>query len=239
MLKQASFGTGRVAVFEELQERICSGKLPPGSKLLQRHLADELGVAVSVIREALFELKSCGLVNVVPNLGAVVANLSARTICDALQVREMLEGLAARLCCERASRSDLRELRGLADEVWRRASREEPLANLVAPDLKFHMRIIEISGNDLIDRLTHSYRALGPLGQRKCVTVEEHRVYHQQHLVIVQAIEDNLPQEAESAARAHVTTVRRLAEEAFSEGACQLPWESAAPADEAAVGTPR
>src|SRR5436309_15092357 len=104
MVKQTSFGNARVTVFEELRERICQGKLPPGSKLLQRHLADEFGVAVSVVREALFELKSCGLVNVVPNLGAVVANMNSQTICDALQVREMLEGLAARLCCERASR---------------------------------------------------------------------------------------------------------------------------------------
>src|SRR5262249_12699071 len=155
---------------------------PPGSKLLQRHLADEFGVAVSVVREALFELKSLGLVNVVPNMGAVVANLTARTICDALQVREMLEGLAARLCCERASRSDLRELRALADELWRRASREEPLANLVVIDLKFHERIVQIAGNEMIDRLTHGYRVLGPLGQRKCVPIEDHRLFHEQHL---------------------------------------------------------
>src|SRR5262249_47145137 len=189
MRRQASFGSGRFAVFEELRERICDGRLPPGSKLLQRHLADEFGVAVGVVREALLELKGCGLVTVVPNLGAVVANLNERTIGEALQVREMLEGLAARLCCERASRSDLRELRGLADEVWRRASREESVANLVAPDQQFHTRIIQISGNGLIERFTHSYRALSPLGQRNRVTVEEHRVFHDQHLAIVQAIE--------------------------------------------------
>src|SRR6516165_1177716 len=122
MPKQTSFGSSRLTVFDELQERICSGKLAPGSKLLQRHLAEEFDVAVGVIREALLELKSCGLVNVVPNLGAVVANLNAQTISDALQVREVLEGLAARLCCERASRSDLRELHSLADEVWQRAT---------------------------------------------------------------------------------------------------------------------
>jgi DNA-binding GntR family transcriptional regulator len=239
MVKPTSFGTTRLAVFEELQQRICAGRLPPGSKLLQRHLADEFGVSVSVVREAIFELKSLGLVNVVPNLGAVVADLSARTICDALQVREMLEGLAARLCCERASRSDLRELRVLADEVWRRASREEPLASLLAVDLKFHTRIIEISGNELIDRLTHSYRALSPLGQRDRVTIEEHRVYHEQHQAIVQAIEDNLSDAAERAAREHVSTVRRLAEEALARGAWQLPWESGLPAGEGALATPR
>jgi DNA-binding GntR family transcriptional regulator len=169
---------------------------------------------------------------VVPNLGAVVADLNARTICDALQVREMLEGLAARLCCERASRSDLRELRGLADDLWRRASAEESLANLVTVDQKFHTRINQISENELVDRLTHTYRALSPLGQRNRVTIEEHRVFYDQHRAIVQAIEDNLPEEAERAARAHVDTVRRLAEEAFARGTWQLPWESAAPAAE-------
>src|SRR5262245_18461541 len=130
-MTKPSFGTTRLAVFDELQERIGDGKLPPGSKLLQRHLADEFGVSVSVVREALFELKSLGLVNVVPNFGAVVGNLNAKTLVDALQVREMLEGLAARLCCERASRSDVRELRALADELWQRASLGESLAHLV------------------------------------------------------------------------------------------------------------
>ena len=56
MVKHTSFGTGRLTLFEELQGRICAGKLPPGSKLLQRHLAEEFGVAVSVVREALLEL---------------------------------------------------------------------------------------------------------------------------------------------------------------------------------------
>jgi DNA-binding GntR family transcriptional regulator len=231
MVKQASFGSTRLAVFEELQRRICTGKLRPGSKLLQRHLADEFGVAVSVVREALFELKSCGLVNVVPNLGAVVASLNARTICDALQVREMLEGLAARLCCDRASRVDLRELRALADELWQRASREESLVQLVTVDIRFHTRIIETSGNEMIDRLTHSYRVLAPLAQRTCVPIEEHRLFHDQHLAIVEAIENNLPDEAERAARAHVATVRHLAEEAFAHGTWQLPWEASAAAE--------
>lgn len=232
MAIQTAFGSSRVAVFEELQDRICAGKLAPGSKLLQRHLADEFGVAVSVVREALFELKSCGLVSVVPNLGAVVANLNAQTICDALQVREMLEGLAARLCCERASRTDLRELRGLADDLWRRAS-QESLTRLVTIDLQFHTRIIQISGNEMIDRLTHNYRVLGPLAQRKCVTEDEHRLFHKQHRAIVDAIASNLPDEAEIAARDHVRTVRQLAEEAFAHGDCQFPWES--PAEECAL----
>jgi DNA-binding GntR family transcriptional regulator len=235
MLKQASFGSTGLAVFEELQQRICTGKLRPGSKLLQRHLADEFGVAVGVVREALFELKSCGLVNVVPNLGAVVAKLDAPTICAALQVREMLEGLAARLCCERASRLDLRELRSLADELWRHASREESLAQLVTVDLAFHTRIIAVSGNEMIERLTHSYRMLAPLGQRPCITIEEHRLFHDQHLAIVQAIEDNLPDDAERVARAHVAMVRRLAEEALARGAWQFPWETEAAGEGAAA----
>jgi DNA-binding FadR family transcriptional regulator len=118
----------------------------------------------------------------------------------------------------------------LADELWRRAGREESVAQLVPVDLQFHMRIIQISGNEMIDRLTHSYRALAPLGQRPCVTIEEHRLYHDQHLAIVQAIEDNLPDDAERTARAHVDTVRRLAEDAFSSSAWQMPWEVTAPA---------
>ena len=117
--------TGRVSrhrVKEGLREMILSGKYPPGAKLPQVQLARQFGVAQGVIRESLLELKACGLVEVVDHVGVFVSNLDARKLLEAYEIREMLEGLAARLCCQRASREDLGELEAVAKRIDRLAA---------------------------------------------------------------------------------------------------------------------
>ena len=99
----------RGRVREDVRKMILTGKLKPGSRLTQQHLAKKFGVAQSVVRESLLELQASGLVRSVDNLGIFVSDLDEATLIHAYHVREMIEGLAARLCCERAgSRSDIR-----------------------------------------------------------------------------------------------------------------------------------
>src|SRR5690348_11400313 len=93
---------GRVArhhVREEIQRRILSGETRAGERLSQQSLARELGVAQGTVRESLFELQWLGLVESVDHLGVFVGDLDVARILQAYQVREFLEGLAARLCC--------------------------------------------------------------------------------------------------------------------------------------------
>src|SRR3954447_9663692 len=107
--------TARGRVRDELRKLILIGEFPPGSRLTQQQLAKRFGVAQSVVRESLLELQSTGLVEAVDNLGVFVAGLDNAKLIEAYHVREMLEGLAARLCCEHASRADVRQLYELVE----------------------------------------------------------------------------------------------------------------------------
>src|SRR3954464_6195958 len=99
--------TARGRVREDVRRMILNGELKPGTRLTQQHLAKRFGVAQSVVRESLLELQFSGLVHMVDNLGIFVGDMDTATLLQAYEVREMLEGLAARGCCERASRADL------------------------------------------------------------------------------------------------------------------------------------
>src|SRR3954468_17881570 len=111
--------TARHRVREDVRRLILTGELRPGTRLTQQQLAKRFGVAQSVVRESLLELQFSGLVRSVDNLGVFVSDLDTNLLLQAYQVREMIEGLAARLACERANRIDIRELMELVDAIYK------------------------------------------------------------------------------------------------------------------------
>src|SRR6476646_7598331 len=110
--------SARGRVREDVRRLILAGELKRGTRLTQQHLAKKFGVAQSVVRESLLELQASGLVRSVDNLGIFVSDLDTNTLIQAYYVREVLEGLAARLSCERASRADLRDLHEMAERIY-------------------------------------------------------------------------------------------------------------------------
>jgi DNA-binding GntR family transcriptional regulator len=214
-------GKARVArhdVRDEIQRRILSGESKPGERLTQQNLARELGVAQGTVRESLLELQWLGLVESVDHLGVFVGNLDAARICEAYMVREVMEGMAARLACNHASRSDIAELRGMADSIYALAGKEgNETASL---DRAFHLHVTELSNNRTLIRLSQTYRVLG-------MTVRAFRepsIIHQEHLAIVEAIEKNNREEAERLARRHVTGSRETIESLVAEGRFVPKW---------------
>jgi DNA-binding GntR family transcriptional regulator len=206
-------------VRDEIKRRILSGESKPGERLSQQSLARELGVAQGTVRESLMELHWLGLVESIDHLGVFVGNLDAARICQAYQVREVLEGLAARLCCGNAGRTDVLELRRMADDVFEfsKQGKEVEMGRL---DRDFHMRIIMLSRNSILMRLAETYRALG-------MTVRASRmpqVIHQEHLRIVDAIEQNNPDEAERLSRLHVAAASQMIEADARQGSFLPKW---------------
>lgn len=87
----------RARVAEELRRMIISGDLPPGAGLSEITLSETFGVSRTPIREALKQLQIEGLVEVRPRVGTFVAEPSLREISELFQLKELLEGAAARL----------------------------------------------------------------------------------------------------------------------------------------------
>ena len=187
-------------VREEIQRRILSGETRPGERLSQQSLAREMGVAQGTVRESLFELQWLGLVESIDRLGVFVGKLDVERICEAYQVRAVLEGLAARLSCNNAGRADISTLRTIAEDIYKlaRKGHEDERGRL---DREFHFYITKLSRNKILIKLAESYRVLGMTVQ---ASREQQRIY-EEHLAIVDAIERNVADEAERLARMHVT----------------------------------
>jgi DNA-binding GntR family transcriptional regulator len=208
----------RHEVRDEIQRRILTGESKPGQRLSQQSLARELGVAQGTVRESLLELHWLGLVESVDHLGVFVDTLDGSKICEAYLVREVMEGLAARLACGHASRADLAELRGMADQIYKLSTDQS--GDNAALDRQFHLHITEVSRNSTLNRLSQTTRVLG-------MTVRAFRepsLIHAEHLAIVDAIEQNQGHEAERLARLHVQSAREMIESQVRQGTFVPKW---------------
>jgi DNA-binding GntR family transcriptional regulator len=121
----------RHEVLEALRASIVNGRLAPGARLIERELIGMMGVSRTVIREALRQLEAEGLVDVVPNRGAIVRELTVDEARDLYAIRALLEGLAARMFVEKAGAEEIaalgRELKATA-AAYRRDDLEETIA---------------------------------------------------------------------------------------------------------------
>src|SRR5262245_65470587 len=113
-------GLRRLATGQSLLADVFQGKLAPGQHLVTQALADRFGVSHTPIREALISLAGIGIVDLVPNKGAIVRAVTAREVREICQVRRLLECQATRNAC---GRIDLGELQAIADDLCRLQSR--------------------------------------------------------------------------------------------------------------------
>lgn len=99
-----------MTVYERIRRAIIEGEHPPGSRLVEQRLAEDLGVSRTPVREALRRLDAEGLVVVEPNRGAQVPERSAAEVADLYDARSRLEAYAAELAAARRDDRDLAAL---------------------------------------------------------------------------------------------------------------------------------
>lgn len=107
----------RQQVLVGLRQAIIDGRLAPGARLIERELTDMMGVSRTVVREALRQLESEGLIAIIPNKGPVVRELSLAEANDLYSIRAVLEGWAARRFVENAGRAQVKQLAQALDVV--------------------------------------------------------------------------------------------------------------------------
>lgn len=209
----------RHRVRELLEKMILSGRYPAGSKLVQEDLAQELGVAKGVVREALFELRGTGLVEAFDNRGMFVAPLSTRKLLESYELREVCEGLAARLCCRRITRLQIDELRGLAQRIYE-LGKQGKIEEGAQLDKALHQRLIEIADNSELRRMLESFVVLS-----KVVSVGANPKFTlTSHLALLNAIESGDADVAEQRMREHQRAGRRVVEQQITDGSFKPRW---------------
>jgi DNA-binding GntR family transcriptional regulator len=202
-----------------IRKRIMSGAIPIGAQLRQAELATELGVSRTPVREALRQLHASGLIEVVPNRGAVVRVPSPWEVRDAYEVRAELEGLACERAVSRINGTELKELRAanqsMRDEIAEPSTDDEPGSEppTVALNDAFHTTIHRVADNEWLARAINEINQAFPRNvswlvlagnQRQCEeTVAEHDR-------VVDALEAGDAATARAEMRAHVKSAGEL-----------------------------
>lgn len=189
-------GLRRQAIVECLLREVFQGHLRPGQHLVTRLLAERFGVSHTPIREALIALAGIGIVDLLPNRGAVVRTVTARDVEEICQVRRALECQAVRGACGRIDpdaldglKADLLHLLGAA------ADRPQFIADARAVDSRLHDTIAASAGNAFLahelGRLTFLFRAFRDVAWEREEARNDYRRLAgeaREHLAIVVAL---------------------------------------------------
>lgn len=199
--------------FIQLRTDIVEGEIASGSKLSEQELSTKYSVSRAVIREAINRLESCHLVERKANVGARVVDITREGLSELYDVREALEGMAARLAATHMSDDEIADLKQLLNTHLQTVKNGDTYYQ-EAGDVDFHYRIIQGSKNShlisvLIDsnyHLIRMYRVqLGMAGPRVTTAFDEHK-----H--IVQAISNRDAELAEMLMRRHILYTKNTLE---------------------------
>jgi len=149
-------GTLGEIAYHELKELILSGKFHPGERLYYEEIGKLLDISPSPIKEAFLLLKNEGLVEIIARKGTYVKKLSKQEIINAYEIREVLEGLSARLAARKATPENIEELEKLC-QSFQQCVKNKDLSECLMADIEFHTMLMKISGNEQLEGvLTHS-----------------------------------------------------------------------------------
>lgn len=188
-----------------LRDQIVDGARAPGSRLVERDLADELGVSRVPVREALRALVAEGLVTPRPRTWAVVRTFTDDDVDHLLEVRSALEAMAARRAAERRDPAGVAALAAaLAREEDAAAREDATAARRAAAD--FHEALLAAAGNSVLDELAAvtASRARWLLARHEDLAEMAH-----EHRLLLDAVRAGDTDAAQRLVHAHLETSRR------------------------------
>jgi len=107
----------REKTYDYLKSNILSGRFVPGERLAEEHLAEELGVSRTPVREALHKLEQEGLIEPLESRGFCIPKDSEEEIEDLFELRTVLEGYTLKLICERITNEQIEKLEEMIDKA--------------------------------------------------------------------------------------------------------------------------
>jgi DNA-binding GntR family transcriptional regulator len=139
----------RHTVRTRIEEAIVQGLFKGGDKLNEAELSRSLGVSRGLVREALRELETSGVLVSVPYRGTFVKEWTPRSVWELYTMRATLEEFAVELAVARATEEDLRDLTELMQAMLG-AAQAKDTTGLVDLDLQFHRRLHQMTGHRLL-----------------------------------------------------------------------------------------
>lgn len=198
-------------VYQELKRRIIEKELAPGEKVNQDHLKEELDVSRTPIQSALVKLEQERLVDLIPRRGFFVRKITMEETVTYYEIREVMEGLAARKAAKYISDEQSKKLDRFFSNI---PISDENIGSkkYAIEDRNFHLYVLEIAHTELLSDmfstfniLTISYQLPFQSGLIRAPreTIEEHRS-------IIEAICSRNSEQAETLMKNHLRKSRKL-----------------------------
>ena len=197
-------------VYKILMESIVSGDLLPGTELREQHVAKQMGVSATPVREAFKRLASDGMIELIPYRGAVVKVLDQQEIREAYACREALEHLVVKEAMERISPADIQQLHQLV-EGFRLAKGVEDIS---ASSQAFDDYLYRLTGNRTLQNLLAMLKGVISRDRKYSAgSPERQKAIYQEHLAIVEALERRDLEGARQAVSRHIHNGQKYIEE--------------------------
>ncbi|MGV4988617.1 GntR family transcriptional regulator [Streptomyces sp. NRAIS4] len=154
--------TAEAAALAELRDAIVRGDLEPGAPIRQSAAAEQLGLSVIPVREALKTLASEGIVTYAPQRGYTVTELSPDSVDGIFQVRELLEAEAEQCAAARLRHEDIAAMRSALEEQRAAVDAADALG-VIRANRRFHFALLDRCDNEWLLRfITQLWEALEP-----------------------------------------------------------------------------
>ena len=202
-----------------LRTLILKGEVAPGNRLSEVAVAERMGLSRTPIRQAMDRLVSEGLLERIATGGCRVAQITEDVVSDAIELRGVLEGTAARLAAERGADPVLfAEAEAVLDQIDYAITPLEAFDFdlYVSENAKFHLLLTQLSNSKLMQRELERVNQL-PLASPSAFLSEQERIpvflaslnqAQQQHRAILDAIKNREGARAEALAREHARLAR-------------------------------
>jgi len=206
-------------VYRQIKSMILEQRLKPGTKIRQEKLAEELGISRTPLVSALKKLEQERLIRAIPRRGFYVRLFSSEEMVRIFELREVLEGLAARRACQSISEDQIRKLRVFFKGL-KLSDHARSVEKYAEEDRRFHQFLVEIGGDELLSNILETYSIVTSsyLGGFRGGLVRPPRETFPEHVAIIEAIARRDAEGAEQAARLHLRRSReRLMRQALEE----------------------
>jgi len=202
----------RDQTYDIIKNMIILREIEPGKKINEEHIAKEIQVSRTPIREALCRLENEGIVKIIPRRGAFVSDLTETNVKEILLIREVLEGLAVRLAVENMDEEMFEKLRKALEKVSILPEEDRDLINYTRSEVDFHALLLSASNNQMLKNMMEIVNAhLQIIRLRTVVIPERAQKTVEEHQQILKAIENGDAPTAEELMRKHVRSVREVA----------------------------
>ena len=196
-------------VYNSLSNDIIEGKLYPGQRLIEKELINKYGISKTPIREALSKSEKLGLVQKIFNQGFTVKKITKKDAEELYDLREVLEGFAARKVVERISSYEIEKLKRIIDK-FEEYIKKNDIKSYAKDDVNFHSFLGQISGNRRLCEMMKSLYCQSRILLNTSLVLPERgmKISISEHKKIINAIINHDSEQAEIYAKEHIANTR-------------------------------